>query len=379
MKIIKLEKVLSFAIVEGFLLYGVFSAVCEQIWPKSGMYWSLFLNIIYMLVMVKVILQKNNRIQWVLIIGLLGLAEITRITTQTNAVRWFVSGIIIAKNLDLDKILRDDLITRLVIGGCLIVLPLFGLYPNHADSLIGGRLRDSFGWAHPNEMGLFFLMISIVWLYFRHRNWNWKDTVGMLLLVGFLDYFPNSRTSEICILGIIFLEGIIFILNKKRIAIQGRVRIWTFCAVIALVAGCAIILSLIIVIDSGSAWLSIFPDTVSSRLILAHNFWKVEGFSVLGQIFDYEKYIYLDIMYAYLSLNLGMVVLGLFFALNIISIWEAFKRNDEKMLLILFVLLIYSLLEHEHFKMISGFYPILLGQPLWNMILDKFCCKGKEI
>ncbi|HBN57211.1 MAG TPA: hypothetical protein DD414_10590 [Lachnospiraceae bacterium] len=367
----KIETILPFVIIECFLVYGVCSTVCETAWPASGQYWNYFLYILYAIVLIKVLLQRNSRMEWLLVLSLTGLAELSRITTQTNTVLWFVCGVVIARNINPDTILKADFVTRFILGLCLIILPIAGLYPNQADVKIGGRFRDSFGWAHPNEMGLFFLMFCIIWLYFRHDKWSWKDTAGMLPLVVFLDYFANSRTSEICIIGLLVLEGIIFFLRKRRTPVWRRVELEAVITSFFLVAGCLGTLVLITITDKGSRWFSYLPQTVSERLKLAHNYWAAEGFSVAGQIFDNAKYTYLDILYPYLALNYGIIILLLFLILNGIAIWRAYKTQDEKMLLILLVFLIYSLLEHEHFKILSGFYPVLLGHALWSEIKDQ--------
>ena len=96
-----------------------------------------------------------------------------------------------------------------------------------------------------------------------------------------------------------------------------------------------------------------------------------KGFTLFGQIFDNEAYGYLDIMYAYLGLNYGVIILILFIGLNLFAIWRAYKDNNEKLLIILLVFITYNLLEHEHFKMLSGFYPVLLGYYLWPWLEEK--------
>lgn len=353
-------------IVEGFLLYGVLSTVCEEAWPMSAGCWRIFLYFLYILVLVKILLQKNSKIEWMLIMGLMGIAILTRAATQTDAVFWFSAGVVAAKDTDLPNVLKVDLIVRIVVGLFLIILPIMGLYPNYVDQMVGGRLRDSFGWAHPNEMGLFFLMICISWLYLRHDRWSWIDFIGMVALVVFLDHFANSRTSEMCIAFIILVECVLAFGKKMKVREDVRCRFWTFCAILMLLGGCFLTLILIVSGSPESRWIACLPDTVSARLILAHNFWAAEGFSLFGQIFNYEQFVYLDMMYAYLSLNMGIIVLVCFIALNCVTVWTAYRKKDEKLLLMLLVLLIYSMLEHEHFKILSGYYPVVLGYGLWT-------------
>ena len=144
-----------------------------------------------------------------------------------------------------------------------------------------------------------------------------------------------------------------------------RCRTWGIAAVGTLIVGCVGMLSLMTMVYSLSGWFQHFPYTVSSRLLLANRFWADKGFTLFGQIFDNGTYGYLDIMYAYLGLNYGVIILLLFIGLNLFAIWQAYKDKNEKFLIILLIFITYSLLEHEHFKMLSGFYPVLLGYYLW--------------
>lgn len=357
--------IITYLVVEGFLLYGVLSTVCETQWPVMetvGRYWLLG---VYAMLAVKVVLEKNRWTDWLMIIGLLGLSELSRITTQTNAFLWFAAGILLAKNIDLDKVLKADLITRILLGGCLILLPLIGLYPNQSDLMIGGRLRSSFGWAHPNEMGLFFLMLCILWFYIRYEKWNWKDIVAMIGAVLVVDHFANSRTSEICAVLLAGVSVLVCICRKYDWNMKKRCRTWGIAAAGILTVGCAGMLSLMTLVYSLNGWFQRLPNTVSSRLLLANRFWVDNGFTLFGQIFDNGTYGYLDIMYAYLGLNYGVIILLLFIGLNLFAIWRAYKDKNEKFLIILLVFITYSLLEHEHFKMLSGFYPVLLGYYVW--------------
>ncbi len=365
MKIQKIRTILTYLVVEGFLLYGVLSTVCEAQWSAMeivGRYWLLG---VYTILALKVVLEKNRWTDWLLIIGIAGLAEISRITTQTNTVVWFVAGVLLIKDIDLNKVLKVDLVTRICLGCALIALPLVGLYPDHADQMIGGRLRSSFGWSHPNEMGLFFLMLCILWFYIRYERWNWKDIVAMMGVVLVVDYFANSRTSEICVVLLVGMSVLVCISRKYGWDMKNRCRTWGIAATGILTVGCAGVLSLMTPIYSLNGWFQHLPNTVLSRLLLANRFWVDKGFTLFGQIFDNEAYGYLDIMYAYLGLNYGVIILILFIGLNLFAIWWAYKDKNEKFLIILLVFITYNLLEHEHFKMLSGFYPVLLGYYLW--------------
>ncbi len=210
----RLKSALTYLVIEGFTI-RVLSTVCETQWPVMetvGRYWLLG---VYAILAVKVVLEKNRWADWLMIIGLLGLSELSRITTQTNAFLWFAAGILLAKNIDLNKVLKADLITRILLGGCLIALPLIGLYPNQSDLMIGGRLR-AVSVGHIPMRWDCSLMLCILWFYIRYEKWNWKDTLAMVVCIGFVDYFANSRTSEVAAVLLLGFAVLHMLLERKR-------------------------------------------------------------------------------------------------------------------------------------------------------------------
>ena len=348
--------------VEGYLLYGVLAVGSESKWPQLEPFWDGLLNLVYLLIFLKVLIDKKSWLDWLAVIGFVGLTELTRITTQTNAVIWFTTGILLAQGIDLKRVLKIDLISRIILGIFLVAAPLIGVYPFFTLLRDSGRIRTSFGWAHPNEMGLFFLMLSILWLYFRFEKWKWTDTVLIILMVAGMDYFANSRMSELCMI-LLAVTALVVVFTKEK-----SFKVLAAADSVVLLGGCIWTLIFTTLQIEGSVWEWRLPGTIRSRQIFAHNFWMTEGFSFAGQIFDDAIHGYLDMLYAYLSLNMGMLVLIMFLVLGMIAIRGAWKQKDEKVLLILLVFSCYSLVEHEHFKMLNGFYPLLLGYYFWPFL-----------
>ncbi|MCD8249921.1 MAG: hypothetical protein LUC60_08760 [Lachnospiraceae bacterium] len=375
----KWELWLSGMILEGFLLYGETVTAVSENWPVLENLLEYWLYFMYLLVLVRVAIQKKGWLEWLVTAGILGLVELTRITTQSNEVLWFAAGLLIAKDVDLSRVLKTDLLTRIVMAAALIVLPLAGLYPFFIRDWGSGRVRYSFGWSHPNEMGLFLLMLCVAWVYLRHKKWCWKDNVAVLLLLVFLDRLANSRTPEICILLLLLLENLYIFLEKRIPDQERRSRLRKLHAWLSVFGVFILTFVLFISYSDEAAVFQQIPGTVRGRFSLAHRFWSEQGFSLLGQVFDYEIYNYLDMLYAYLSLNMGLVVAAGVLFLNALAVWRAGKDRDEILLLILIMFQAYSLLEHEHFKMIYGFYPLLLGYTLWPTVGEVERWFGKKI
>ncbi|MCD8096626.1 MAG: hypothetical protein LUE31_00995 [Lachnospiraceae bacterium] len=351
--------------LEGFLLYGETTTAVSETWPVLGDYLEYWLYFLYLLVLVKVVIQKKSWLEWLVTAGLLGLVELTRITTQTNAVLWFAAGLLLAKDIDLARVLKTDLLTRIVMAAALIVLPLIGLYPFATGDWGNGRIRYSFGWSHPNELGLFLLMLCAAWVYLRYKKWCWKDNAAMLLLVALLDYLANSRTSEISILLLLLLVNFYRFLQKRGIPAETQRRLWRTLAFLSVFGICILSFVLFIGYNDSIGIFQVLPGTMRGRFYAAQRFWSGEGFTLLGQLFDSGTYGYLDMLYAYLSLNMGLLVTAGYLLLLVFTIRRAGKDGNEGLLLILIAFQAYSLLEHEHFKIIYGFYPLLLGYGLW--------------
>ncbi|MCD7790697.1 MAG: hypothetical protein LUH55_09275, partial [Bacteroides thetaiotaomicron] len=209
-----------------------------------------------------------------------------------------------------------------------------------------------------------------------HEKWYWMDNVAMLLLLMFLDRLPNSRTAEISILALFLLENL-SCYQRRSGADQGRrIKLWQTVAYISVFGCCILSFLLFMNFNSENVFLQCLPVNVVSRFRQAYLFWRENGLSLWGQFFDSTVYNYLDMLYAYLSLNLGVVVMGLVLFLNILTVWHAGKEQNERLLLILIVFQAYSLLEHEHFKVLYGFYPLLTGFSLWSAIEDMKKCIG---
>ena len=232
----KLSLILTCMAVEGYLLYGAMAVGSTGKWAQLESYWDKLLSFVYILVLIKILVDRNSWLDWLTVIGFAGLTELTRITTQTNAVIWFATGVILAKEIDLKKVLQVDLSGRFFIGILLMVLPMVGIYPSYSVIRDDGRLRTCFGWAHPNELGLFFLMICILWFYFRFEKWNWKDTVAMLCSAAIIDYYANSRMSELCIVGLAFL-GMAGVVGRRKLSAERRIKIYALAGYMVLFGG----------------------------------------------------------------------------------------------------------------------------------------------
>ena len=215
-------------------------------------------------------------------------------------------------------------------------------------------------------MGFSFTVMALEWMYLRHRRFRWYDYVGILAMVLFLDWTANSRTAELLMLGILIVELFCAWFEKKRPE-KNLYKLCTF--------GCVGALGLDLVAFGTAMWLYFFnqpvwnslQSTLASRFRFPGEYFAAHGISLFGSPYNPDIYDYLDILFGYLTLHLGVVIAGIVFALFVISIIYGYRRKDEKYLILLLIVLLRSTMESEHLNLIYSWFPVLLGMAVWRV------------
>lgn len=227
-------------------------------------------------------------------------------------------------------------------------------------------MRIGFGWQVPNAMGFSFTVICMEWMYLRHRRFRWYDYAGILSIVIFVDRTANSRTAEILMLGIMAVELVCTYLEKRK---QGF-ELYKLCTV-----GCGTLLAADVMCFGCAMWLYFFNQpiwnslqtTLTVRFRLPGEYFAAHGISLFGSPYNPDVYDYLDILFGYLTLHLGIVIAVIVFVLFVISIIYGYRKKDEKYLLLLVFVLLRSMIESEHLNLIYSWFPVLLGMAVWRV------------
>ena len=108
-------------------------------------------------------------------------------------------------------------------------------------------------------------------------------------------------------------------------------------------------------------------STLTSRFRLPGAFFEAHGISLFGSPYNPDIYDYLDILFGYLTLHLGVVIAVIVLILFVISIIYGYRRKDEKYLILLLFVLLRSTMESEHLNLIYSWFPVLLGMAVWRV------------
>lgn len=357
----KCNEYLWYAILVEFQLFGTVWAMMDVSGkPYLLLYWGFVA-----LALVKLCIQKNNWKEWILIIAFGCVAICSFQNSQDKTPLLLMLGVCCSREINLDKFLRIDLIGRVVSAVLLITLPLANFYEN-TIIFERGIYRTYFGWQAANGMGFSFTVMALEWMYLRHRRFRWYDYVGVLTMVLFLDRTANSRTAELLMLGILSVELFCTWFEKKRPE-KNLYKLCTF--------GCVGALGLDLIAFGTAMWLYFFnqpvwnnlQSTLTSRFRLPGAFFEAHGISLFGSPYNPDIYDYLDILFGYLTLHLGVVIAVIVFVLFVISIIYGYRRKDEKYLILLLFVLLRSTMESEHLNLIYSWFPVLLGMAVWGI------------
>ena len=273
-------------------------------------------------------------------------------------------GVCISKGVNLDKLLKVDLIFRVISTILLILLPAMGIFENMIIQE-RGITRMYFGWQAANGMGFSFFMICLEWMYFRHRKFQWFDYAGILAMVVFLDKTANSRTAELLMLAIIVLEMVVSIKERCFPKLE-EYKVWVVGCVIGLIMDIGTFaLSMYFYLVRQDIWNSL-AATFTSRFRTPGAFLEAHGWTLFGSPYNPEVYDYLDIGFAYLTLHLGIIIAMIVLILMVRTLIYGYQNHDEKLLLLFMFVCVRSMTESEHFTLVYAFFPVLLGMGIWK-------------
>ncbi len=357
----KVNEYLWYIILIEFQLFGTVWAMMNVSGkPYLLLYWGFIA-----LALVKLCIQGNSWKEWILIIAFGIVSVLSFRSSQDKTPLLLMLGVCCSKDMNLEKFLKIDLVGRVVSAFLLIALPLAGFYEN---KIFFARdiYRTCFGWQAPNGMGFSFMVMAMEWMYLRHRRFHWYDYTGILAIIVFIDRTANSRTAELLMLGILAVELFYTYIEKKK----PNFNLYKLCGAgcwIALIADIGLFgIAMGLYFFNQPMWSSL-QSTLMNRFRLPGEYFEAHGISLFGSPYNPDIYDYLDILFGYLTLHLGVVIAVIVLVLFVISIIYGYRRKDEKYLILLLFVLLRSTMESEHLNLIYSWFPVLLGMAVWGI------------
>ena len=360
-----------------YFLLGMYYPLFSFMRQTVPQYWNqvtLFYHILLILLLVKVILQKNSVLDCFFLIVLLYLCYKSY---QYNYDFYNIFGTMMflccAKNIEIKKIVKLDLYVRIVRSALFLTLPFMGLMINKINVWIGGRTRTFFGWTHANMMGLDFLLLAMDIMYLRKECKKWYDCILYAGFIIFLDLTANSRTAEAVIAMLIVIHLLSIVIPKNWFH-----KMMVLCTSGAfLLCVCIPFIGSYLYIRKPELFLQ-HDGTMLSRIQLTTTFYLRNG-GVGFYGFPIEDEDCLDMMFSYIGLHWGIAAFIIIVAAITYAIYKASSEQNTVFLVLLFSFLVYGLAEVAPIYPVYSYFSLLLGYYIMNHKPFSLHIKGKTI
>lgn len=360
-----------------YFLLGMYYPLFSFMRQTVPQYWNqvtLFYHILLILLLVKVILQKNSVLDCFFLIVLLYLCYKSY---QYNYDFYNIFGTMMflccAKNIEIKKIVILDLYVRIVRSALFLTLPFMGLMINKINVWIGGRTRTFFGWTHANMMGLDFLLLAMDIMYLRKECKKWYDCILYAGFIIFLDLTANSRTAEAVIAMLIVIHLLSIVIPKNWF----HKMMVLFTSGAFLLCVCIPFIGSYLYIRKPELFLQ-HDGTMLSRIQLTTTFYLRNG-GVGFYGFPIEDEDCLDMMFSYIGLHWGIAAFIIIVAAITYAIYKASSEQNTVFLVLLFSFLVYGLAEVAPIYPVYSYFSLLLGYYIMNHKPFSLHIKGKTI
>ena len=360
-----------------YFLLGMYYPLFSFMRQTVPQYWNqvtLFYHILLILLLVKVIIQKNSVLDCFFLIVLLYLCYKSY---QYNYDFYNIFGTMMflccAKNIEIKKIVKLDLYVRIVRSALFLTLPFMGLMINKINVWIGGRTRTFFGWTHANMMGLDFLLLAMDIMYLRKECKKWYDCILYAGFIIFLDLTANSRTAEAVIAMLIVIHLLSIVIPKNWF----HKMMVLFTSGTFLLCVCIPFIGSYLYIRKPELFLQ-HDGTMLSRIQLTTTFYLRNG-GVGFYGFPIEDEDCLDMMFAYIGLHWGIAAFIIIVAAITYAIYKASSEQNTVFLVLLFSFLVYGWAEVAPIYPVYSYFSLLLGYYIMNHKPFSLHIKGKTI
>ena len=359
-----------------YFLLGMYYPLFSFMRQTVPQYWNqvtLFYHILLILLLVKVILQKNSVLDCFFLIVLLYLCYKSY---QYNYDFYNIFGTMMflccAKNIEIKKIVKLDLYVRIVRSALFLTLPFMGLMINKINVWIGGRTRTFFGWTHANMMGLDFLLLAMDIMYLRKECKKWYDCILYAGFIIFLDLTANSRTAEAVIAMLIVIHLLSIVIPKNWF----HKMMVLFTSGAFLLCVCIPFIGSYLYIRKPELFLQ-HDGTMLSRIQLTTTFYLRNG-GVGFYGFPIEDEDCLDMMVS-IGLHWGIAAFIVIVAAITYAIYKASSEQNTVFLVLLFSFLVYGWAEVAPIYPVYSYFSLLLGYYIMNHKPFSLHIKGKTI
>lgn len=300
----------------------------------------LFINSIIILLNLKTKIKN-----WFLYFILISISIFSYVKTNDSLLLQLCLVTLCSLKVDFDDIVKKDIYFKIFLF-IFIFASYLGGYVETQVFIRDGVLRYALGFNQPNAFGFFLLSLFLEYVYLKRNKIKLAHIVIAFIPVFYLINLAKSRAAQISICLFMLIYCISYI--KKRIKLRNNSFSTKKKNPIKIAAPLFLILTVLSFYITysylgGSSFAKIIDELLSERIYLQSIFVQLYDITLIGNEINYFDT--LDNAYMRIILNFGLIVWILYVYIYNSIASHAIRKNDNIIMMIVFVFLIYGLME----------------------------------
>jgi hypothetical protein len=239
--------------------------------------------IVIFLLFIKVCLNKASFYQWLLIVVLVSIGFVTWRVSNEGWFFWLVLFVVCGQGVRIKPLAQIAFIELILLFSFVVIQYNLGNAQDVASVRPDGKVRHTFGFSHPNNVGMYLLCLALSFSVLRFG----KTPIPDLILLAACGYINLTYLDSRSTLVVFVLQGMILLIFYfiKNSSLQKAILFLFFC--IALLVMVFSIFCMLFYNPDDSLF-SDLNDLLSRRLYLSNAYYKLGGVTLFGN--DYSTY-----------------------------------------------------------------------------------------
>ena len=259
----------------------------------------------------------------------------------------FFIPIFLSKIVDFNTIVKIFFYVIVIAVITTVFLDIYEVLPQKSFGTRGKFVRYNLGFAHPNSLGLMLMLLGMLFVL-KVKKFTFDHLLVLVLLGIICVVVPNSYTSAYVLVMLAFVLCLIIRFQNCNLTIATQ-RI-LFVTLIVIFISIIVSVYFISFSDYFKNFLHKLPETLHARFCFGAEAYIKYGLSIFGQPYSpkdtYPGYFIVDSTLFYLPVFIGIVPSIIYMLLVSRAVWLSIKYNNFVLLVVQFLIFIYSISEY---------------------------------
>ena len=259
----------------------------------------------------------------------------------------FFIPIFLSKIVDFNTIVKIFFYVIVIAVITTVFLDIYEVLPQKSFGTRGKFVRYNLGFAHPNSLGLMLMLLGMLFVL-KVKKLTFDHLLVLVLLGIICVVVPNSYTSAYVLFMLAFVLCLIIRFQNCNLTIATQ-RI-LFVTLIVIFISIIVSVYFLSFSDYFKDYLHKLPETLHCRFRFGAEAYIKYGLSIFGQPYSpkdtYPGYFIVDSTLFYLPVFIGIVPSIIYMLLVSRAVWLSIKCNNFVLLVVQFLIFIYSISEY---------------------------------